>query len=55
MKIRNALASDVRNVKILIEELEDIQMESAEFESIFLEYIEQIGRASCRERVSSPV
>lgn len=41
MKIRNAVASDVRNVKILIEELEDIQMESAEFESIFLEYIER--------------
>lgn len=39
MKIRNAVSSDVKNLKILIEELEDIQMETPEFESIFLEYL----------------
>lgn len=41
MKIRNAQAKDVEKVKILIEELEEIQMERAEFESIFLEYLER--------------
>ena len=41
MKIRKAIATDAERVKILIEELEEIQMHKADFESIFFEYIER--------------
>lgn len=41
MKIRKAVAKDVESVKILIEELEEIQMNKTDLESIFFEYIER--------------
>lgn len=41
MKIRKAIATDAERVKILIEELEEIQMHKADFEFIFFEYIER--------------